>query len=44
MGEGGRWCGHLARGWGIFWGDGGMGIDHEWARIFTNGEGLEWEG
>ena len=23
----------------IFLGDGGWGMDHEWARIFTNGEG-----
>ena len=36
MGEGGRWRGHLACGRGIFWGDGGMGNDHEWARMGTN--------
>ena len=36
----GRWCGHLARGWGIWrrgWGNGDF--NHEWTRIFTNGEG-----
>ena len=43
MGDGGRgrWRGGTAWGRGFFWGmgDGGWGMDHEWARIFTNGEG-----
>ena len=40
MGEdGGRGAGGLVCG-GRFLGDWGMGIDHEWARIGTNGEEL----
>ena len=40
MGDGEWVAGVLGAGGGFFWGDGGTGdFDHEWARIFTNGEG-----
>ena len=38
MGNGEGGVGVLRAG-GRFGGDGGMEIDHEWTRIFTNGEG-----